>query len=490
MRVAFLPLDDRPVTRGAFLELAGAAGIEVATPPRSMLGVRRQPADVEALWGWVEGDGADADLLIASAELLIYGGLVPSRIGNESLDRCLRLAARFGDARRRAPHRRVLVSASNLRLPSTADAAEEPEYWREHGPEIFAYSYHTDRFAETGAAASRERAASARAALPRTVLGDVLARRTRNLTVLLSLVAHASRGEVDGLLIGQDDAAEYGLTRRDLRAVEAAIVDQGATPRAWVTYGTDELAVRLLARAYLTAQGQTPSVRVVYAYPDHRGAIPRYEGQSLDRTLSSHIETVGARRVEREEALTLFVHNFPGAQQEAPFQEPYDPKVLGPFLSTVGTAAARDHPFAVADVRFSNGADRMFVEQLLKIPRAAAMRAYGGWNTASNAIGMALAQALLPSGPGSEAFTLTRFLDDWAYQADVRQRLRADVVPRYPGATPEHLGPALHACAAAARRWFEAEYVPTLAECFGRRIAITAIGFPWERLFEIEVAVA
>jgi hypothetical protein len=489
MRVAFLPLDDRPVTRGAFLALAGAAGIEVATPPRAMLGVRRQPADVEALWGWVEGEGADADLLIASAELLIYGGLVPSRIGHESLDRCLRLAARFVDARRRAPHRQLLVSASNLRLPSTSDATEEPEYWREHGPEIFAYSYHTDRFAETGAAASQERATSARAVLPRTVLADVLARRTRNLTVLLSLVAHASRGEVDGLLIGQDDAAEYGLTRRDLRAVEAAIVDQGAAQRAWVTYGTDELAVRLLARAYLTAQGQTPLVRVVYAYPDHRDAIPRYEGQSLDRTLSSHIVTVGARRVERGEALTLFVHNFPGAQQEAASQEPYDPQVLLPFLSAVASAAG-DHPFAAADVRYSNGADRTFVEHLLKIPRAAAMRAYGGWNTASNTIGMALAQALLPSGRGSRAFTLTRFLDDWAYQADVRQRLGADVVPRYPGATPERLGPALHACAAAARRWLEGEYVPALAECFGRPIALTTVGFPWERLFEIEVAVA
>lgn len=490
MRVAFLPLDDRPVTRGAFLALAGAAGIEVTTPPRSMLGVRRQPADVEALWGWVEGEGADADVLIASAELLIYGGLVPSRIGHESLDRCLRLAARFADARRRAPHRQMLVSASNLRLPSTPDATEEPEYWREHGPEIFAYSYHTDRFTETGAAASQERAASARAALPQPVLADVLARRTRNLTVLLALVAHASRGEVDGLLIGQDDAAEYGLTRRDLRVVEAAIVDQGAAPRAWVTYGTDELAVRLLARAHLTAEGQTPPIRLVYAYPDHRDAIPRYEGQSLDRTLSSHIATVGARRVERGEAVTLFVHNSPGAQQEAPVQEPYDPQVLAPFLSAVAAAAARNHAFAVADVRYSNGADRTFVEELLKIPRAAAMRAYGGWNTASNTIGMALAQALLPSGPGSQAFTLTRFLDDWAYQADVRQRLGTDIVPRYPGATPQHLGPALDACAAAARRWFEGEYVPPLATCFARRIAVTTIGFPWERLFEIEVAVA
>src|SRR6202011_2892592 len=110
MRVAFLPLDDRPVTRGAFLQLAALSAIEVATPPRPRLGARRQPADVEALWDWVEGEGAQADLLIASAELLIYGGLVPSRIGHESLDRSLALAARFVEARRRAPHRRLLVS--------------------------------------------------------------------------------------------------------------------------------------------------------------------------------------------------------------------------------------------------------------------------------------------------------------------------------------------------------------------------------------------
>jgi hypothetical protein len=263
MKVAFLPLDDRPVTRAAFLQLAAASAIEVATPPRSMLGARRQPADVEALWDWVEGEGAAADLLIASAELLIYGGLVPSRIGHESLDRCLRLAARFADARRRAPQRRVLISASNLRLPSTADATEEPEYWHEYGPAIFAYSYHMDRYDQTGAPDSQERAQAARDAVPGTVLADVLTRRTRNLTVLLSLVAQASRGEVDGLLIGQDDAAEYGLTRRDLRAVESAILNHGAAARAWVTYGTDELAVRLLARAWLAAERQTPPVRVV-----------------------------------------------------------------------------------------------------------------------------------------------------------------------------------------------------------------------------------
>ncbi len=488
MRIAFLPLDDRPVTRGAFLALAAAAGVQVVTPPASMLGARRQPADVEALWAWVHGEGADADLLIASAELLIYGGLVPSRIGHEPLDRCLALATRFAEARCRSPHRRWLVSASNLRLPATPDASEEPEYWAEYGPQIFAYSYHADRFAETGDPASRRQAEAAEEAVPRVVLADVTARRARNLTVLLSLVAQAARGDVDGLLIGQDDAAEYGLTRRDLRAVASAITDQQASSRAWVTYGTDELAVRLLGRAWLAAQGQSPGVRVVYAYPDNRDAIPRYEGQGLDRTVSSHIVSVGCRRVERDEALSLFVHNFPGAQEEALSQTSYDARALGPFLNAV-SAAAQGGQFSIADVRYSNGADRTFVERLLGIPRVSAMLAYGGWNTSSNTIGMVLAQAVLPPGPAAHAFTIIRFLDDWAYQADVRQRLASQVVPRYPGAAAQRLGPALAACAEAGRTWLEREYVPGLEQCFGRRITITRIRFPWERLFEVDLAV-
>lgn len=488
MRIAFLPLDDRPITRGAFLQLAAAAALEVVTPPRSMLGARRHPADVEALWTWVGGEAADADLLIASAELLIYGGLVPSRIGHESLDRCLALTARFAEVRRRAPHRRMLVSASNLRLPQTSDASEEPEYWAEHGPRIFAYSYHADRFAQTRDAESQRLAAAAEAAIPRPVLADVTARRARNLTVLLSLIEQASRADLDGLLIGQDDAAEYGFPQRDLRTIETAIADRGA--RAWATYGTDELAVRLLARAWLARQRRVPGVRAVYAYPDNRDAIPRYEGQGLDWTVRSHLATAGCRPAERAEDLTLFVHNFPGAQGEAPFQEPYDPGTLGLFFSNIASAAASARPFAVADVRYANGADRTFVDGLLKIPGAGRMQAYGGWNTSSNTIGMALAQALLPAGPAVQAFTITRFLDDWAYQAEVRQRLAAEVVPRYPGTTAQRLGPALAPCAQAARAWLERDYVPILAPIFGRRIAVTGVGFPWERLFEIDLEVA
>src|SRR5579864_2531854 len=185
MRIAFLPLDGRPVTRDAFLKLAGIAGVEVITPAREQLGELKRPADVDALWAWLNGPGSDAEVVIASAELLIYGGLVPSRVGPEPLDRCLALAARWADLRRAAPQRSIYLSASNLRLPRGADATEEPDYWAEYGPQIFAYSFDEDRYDATGDAASRDRAAAAAAAVPAPVLADVRWRRARNLTVLL-----------------------------------------------------------------------------------------------------------------------------------------------------------------------------------------------------------------------------------------------------------------------------------------------------------------
>jgi hypothetical protein len=307
--------------------------------------------------------------------------------------------------------------------------------------------------------------------------------------VLLSLVDLAAEGALDALLVGQDDAAEFGWTRRDLRVVASAIRDRDTGDRAWVTYGTDELAARLLARAVMMARGATPRVQVVYSYPENVHAVPRYEGQALDLTVTSHITTAGCRRVTSDPDLLMFVHNFPDAQEEAPHQRPYDRRTLDAFFESLGRAAAAGTPRGLADLRYSNGADRILVGRLLEAPRAYGIRAYGGWNTASNALGLALAQALLATEDTGRAFTIVRLLDDWAYQAGVRQRLAAEVLPRFPGAAAQDVGPAYRACAGAARAWLRQEYVPPLEHCFGCRIAIDRVEFPWKRLFNVALDV-
>jgi hypothetical protein len=495
MNIAFLPLDERPVTRDAFLRLAAIAGAHVATPPREQLGELKRPAEVEPLWDWLRGAGADSDLIIASAELLIYGGLVPSRIGHEPLDRCVALAERWRDIRRAAPNRPIYLSASNLRLPNSADATEEPEYWVEYGRAIFAYSFHEDRYEATGDPASRERAAAAASTVPKVVLDDVRWRRARNLAVLERLIDLAAGAVFDGLLIGQDDAAEFGWTRRDLRAVSRAVAARRAGARAWVTYGTDELTARLLARAVVSARGESPRLQVIYSAPAHRDVIPRYEGQALDLTVTSHIETAGCRRVESAPDLCVVVHNSPGEQREAPHQEPYPGSDLDELFEMVDRGRAAGIPCALADVRYSNGADGTLVARLLEAPRACGIRAYGGWNTMSNTLGMVLAQALLfpPAADGARAaaeqanrdFLILRLLDDWGYQAVVRQRLGQEILPRFPGVGPSDIGPAYGECARAAQRWLQEMCVPPIARSFGVPITVGPVGFPWNRLFHV-----
>jgi hypothetical protein len=497
VKIAFLPLDGRPVTRDAFLRLAAIAGAEVVTPAREALGRLKQPADVDALWAWLAGPGASADLVIGSAELLIYGGLVPSRVGREPLERCLALAMRWAEARRAVPRRALYLSASNLRLPDSDDDVEEPAYWTEYGRRLFAYSFHDDRYQATGDPASRDRAAEAAAAIPEAVLADVRWRRERNLAVLVRLVALAGAGVFDGLLIGQDDAAEYGWTRRDLRAVLAAVERRGASSRAWVTYGTDELNARLLARACAAAHRDAPAVQVIFSAPRHTDVIPRYEGQALDRTVASHIQTAGARQIPHGRPdLCLLVHNSPGAQIEAPDQQPYPAAELDGLFDALAHAAAAGVPCALADVRYSNGADRTLVSRLLAGPAASGVAAYGGWNTMSNALGMALAQGLVwirPAGTpaageretAARDFTILRLLDDWGYQAVVRQRLAGEVLPRYPGATASNIGPAYQACADAGRRWLVESCVPPVAASFGVPVRLGPVEFPWNRLFHI-----
>jgi hypothetical protein len=80
----YLPLDERFTTRDAFLHLAQATPYCVLTPPAQILPLLKEPADLEAIHAWVDGNIHKADAMIISAEMYLYGGLIASRISNDT----------------------------------------------------------------------------------------------------------------------------------------------------------------------------------------------------------------------------------------------------------------------------------------------------------------------------------------------------------------------------------------------------------------------
>ena len=81
--IAFVPLDDRPVTLQLPVMLGEIAGQPLITPPLRTLGHYLRPGDPDAILAWLESPAtAGVSAVIASTDMIAYGGLVASRTPN------------------------------------------------------------------------------------------------------------------------------------------------------------------------------------------------------------------------------------------------------------------------------------------------------------------------------------------------------------------------------------------------------------------------
>ena len=81
-KIVLLPLDKRPCNFLFPEKLFSHDDIEIVTPNR--LGDKKIPADLEAIDEFLIKECKDATGLVISLDMLLYGGLVPSRIHLES----------------------------------------------------------------------------------------------------------------------------------------------------------------------------------------------------------------------------------------------------------------------------------------------------------------------------------------------------------------------------------------------------------------------
>ena len=124
----------------------------------------------------------------------------------------------------------------------------------------------------------------------------------------------------------------------------------------------------------------------------------------------------------------------------------------------------------VVDILNANGGDNNFVKELLSKIDLKNFYGYSAWNTSANTLGSLICGAkvkFLAKKYNEKAFKklqAIRLLDDWAYQANVRQTLSE---PKNPN-----------------MKEFEKKVLRFVNLDFQ-----TCYSFPWNRLFEIEVGI-
>ncbi|PZD74518.1 hypothetical protein C1752_00687 [Acaryochloris thomasi RCC1774] len=443
MEFLYIPLDERPCNvyyPQIIAELQ--ADIQLTVPPRELLSQKKQPAKTSRLWDWLEINITDCRAALLSIEMLVYGGLLPSRLHQESIST---LTQRLYHLRKlKAEHPQVEIFASNLimRTPAYSSSEEEPDYYETCGEQIFQWGWLQDKCQRVGlTAAEQAQLDHIQAELPSEYLQDYQKRRACNVAVNLAVIELVQAGVISFLSIPQDDSAPYGFTAIDQRQVVAQVTALRLQQQVHLYPGADEVGCTLLARAYNQVRGRSPQIYLLYSSVCSEQIVPLYEDRPLGESVKAHVLAAGAQVATTPEAAdaVLAVNTAGQVMQEAWDQSMKDItytsfRNLRFFVAEIERLQNLGKSVAIADVAFANGGETELVEMLDDAALWDSLLAYAGWNTSCNTLGTVLATASL--GLGSEnkhalAFNkIYHLLEDWAYQSIVRKSIIGTCLPR------------------------------------------------------------
>ncbi len=491
--LVYVPMDDRPVNLEYVLDSVRAAGSEIVSPPADFIAGREHPGDVEQLWQWVSEQAAVSDALVLSSDSLIYGGLVPSRthlLGEPALDERIQ---RFRALKTRFPGLQIYVFGTVMRTPKMSAGATEPPYYEKFGPKIFRITALEDKAEIIGLSeAETNELAQLLAAVPVESLLDWRTRRAQNFQVNLQLQQSVREGGIDYLLLGRDDSSPLSASHQEGRQLETAGMD--LAPYRYLSIpGADNLGMSLAVKAINNASFRLPFVKLFYAPGAGGATVASYEDRPLGETIPQHIMVTGGLKLDWTEKPDLVLAvNTPESGHTAEANGPENKKQANratkQFLDPVRTELDAGRRVAVGDVAFGNGADNSLMQELWRNQLLDRLAAYSGWNTAGNTLGYVLGQGMLAMSTSDESrkkLLAVRYLDDWAYQANIRSQLVQELV--YPrgndGQWLNELKPLVTAEAQRRIRRFAGQYLwPIPPESID-------VEFPWNRMFELGVTV-
>jgi len=497
MRIGLLPLDERPVNTRYPAMIARIAGIELQLPPAEVLPAIRQPARCDDLAVWLHDIAPDVDALIVSCELLGYGGLIASRISDDTASTIIGRLDLLRTIRRQHPHLSIFGFNVITRVSNADNAFEEPAYWAEYGTRLYRLSQRLDQ--QTQGLATADEVAALHAEIPASYSRDFLVRRFRNHTVNQAVLQLLADGVFDLLVLSSDDTSPYGLPSREKRWLAEWAMRLGLGGRLLMYPGADEVGCALLARLINMAQGRTPRCAVQYAVPGGAQVVAPYEDGPVQTTVERQVRAVGGVPVGDDGDLWVVVNPpVPRRSEWHPDHAAHERAERVAHLQAM-VERAQHHQAAgqaviVADVAYPNGADPVLIDLLRTQIDLTKLAAYGAWNTAGNTIGTALAQgcaALLIETPAQrlahEQFLLHRFLEDWGYQhlvrTEVRDWLQARTGLREPTAAQLDITAA----------FIEARLQALLADLppFAQHYCIVggSVRLPWQRTFEVDFEV-
>lgn len=504
-KILFVPHDVRPISYQQTAEVVEQLNYDVVSPPAEYFGNTQKQGRPDAILDWVEANADSADAAVIASDTLLYGGLIPSRkheVTQEEIDSRM---ARIKSIMQAHPDMQVYVFTSLMRTPMGVPPGfdEEPAYYETYGQMIFWMTELADKQEISGLSAEERRELEQlRSAVPREVLEDWFGRRQRNLGATKDFMDLVRQGAVSYMVVGRDDNAPLCQTHLENRELlEYARHLNLPQTKFQSLPGIDEFGILLLTRAVNDLRGETPKVNVQYNKGVGAKTVPAYSDEPIGTSVEDSVVIAGGKVVAepRGADFVLMVYTDEEGQTHAWHnREPWNKGTIdekkysrraGEFAALVEKNVKAGYPVGVADVISANGADNYLLQSFYEKGLLYKLRAYSGWNTATNSTGFAVGMGLLSGHMREKSrnrLLTYRYLDDWAYQSNVRTLIGEELfnMPDN-GSTYYALGnttPVVEQRVTELMRDFARTHLPPFD--FLQDFTVT---LPWKRMFECDI---
>ncbi len=465
-KIALVPIDNRPVCYQLPRQIISQAKEHcILLPEIDLMGSLNKNANIDSILNWMESL-RDVDIFVVSLDTIAYGGLIPSRRSTDTYEQIKSRIDRLVSILKKHSAK-VYAFSSIMRISNNNINEEEKEYWSSFGTKIFQYSYNLHKMESTCDSSYMMACNCSATRIPQDILDDYLNTRKRNFEINKYYIELKKQGIFDTLVFSKDDCAQYGINVKEAIELEKLSLKENDI---FIKTGADEIPLTLLSRAI--NKQKYIKICPVYTNPESINKLSKYEDISVEESVKSQIELAGGVLSDEKNCdLVLLVNNFKIEQGEL-VMDVYEPLFSKNLIIP-------NRPYFIADILNANGSDNGFVKALFANDNLKEFFGYAAWNTTGNTLGSCISSALTYFGakhPDKKAFQIlqiTRFLDDWAYQANVRAEIRTDI---------ENLSNTV-------LKIKMKEYEKFLIEKFEIKKYHLDYNFPWHRFFEIGISI-
>ena len=418
--ILLVPLDGRPPCKQFVIDSGAIAGFNVTTPPGELQDYYSAPGDTAGMRKWLQENLPHNQAALISIDQLLYGGLLAARekeappAQQEDLVNFLRQL--------HADNPTVPLLAFSI-LPrqtpqDTIDGYQERK-------DLLAYSRLKGRQA-AGLSIDEQELARLESAISLESKEKYLAHFQENEELNKKLITLVKEGVLSQLVLGQDDGEEYSIPNIEKAHLRDYITrEKLPTEKVILTHGADEIALTMLAAFHNTQTGFCPQIYVAYNHNNTPETVMPYMAIDNQETAREKIALIGGKETDNMEDADYILYLSANDYEKDTVSRRHA------NVQELKQLTATGKNIALVDLSKHFTAQETLLPLLLDSGYPLNnLTAYAGWNTASNAIGTAIASAGLYTGAqqtaqsreeamsiaaGNIKFLHNRILEDYFY---------------------------------------------------------------------------